>query len=327
MNILVTGCAGFIASHLCQRLLGEGHVVFGLDNFDPYYDLALKRANMTLLKDYDDFHFRECDIRDFAALRVVFEEAQPQRVVHLAARAGVRPSIEEPALYADVNVRGTINIFECARDTKTPVVSASSSSVYGNAARVPLRESDPCIEPISPYAATKRAGELLAFTYGHLHQLPIVSLRFFTVYGPRQRPDMAIAKFTKRVLDDQPITLFGDGKSARDYTFISDIVNGIVASVERTPQLGGEIFNLGNSQTVELKRLIEVIESATGKRAHIDWDSDQPGDVPLTYADISHAKKLLDYNPQVSIEDGVREVVSWLRESKLNESKANEVKS
>lgn len=315
MNILVTGCAGFIGSHLCQKLLAEGHSVYGVDNFDPYYDVTLKRANMGLLLANDNFAFQELDIRDVAALQNAFREAEPQRVVHLAARAGVRPSIEEPALYSDVNVTGTINIFECAREAKVPVVFASSSSVYGNASRVPLRESDVCVQPISPYAATKRAGELLAYTYGHLHQLPIVSLRFFTVYGPRQRPDMAIAKFTKRVLEDQTITLFGDGKSARDYTFIDDIVNGVVAAIERAPQLGGEIFNLGNSQTVELKHLIEVIESATGKTAHIEWQGDQPGDVPLTYADISHAQELLDYAPQVSIEEGIKEVVAWLREA------------
>ena len=317
MNILVTGCAGFIGSHLCERLLRDGHVVAGIDNFDPYYDLSIKRANISRLMAFDDFAFHELDIRHFASLQNLFNGFAPQRVVHLAARAGVRPSIESPALYADVNVTGTVNVFECARESKTPVVFASSSSVYGDASRVPLRESDICVRPISPYAATKRAGELMAFTYGHLHQLPIVCLRFFTVYGPRQRPDMAIAKFTKRVLEDQTITLFGDGKSARDYTFVSDTVSGVVAATERAPLLGGEIFNLGNSQTVELKRLIEVIEDATGKQARIEWQADQPGDVVLTFADISHAKQLLDYAPQTAIEDGVREVVAWLREEKL----------
>ena len=317
MNILVTGCAGFIGSHLCERLLRDGHAVAGVDNFDPYYDVSIKRANVSRLMAFDDFQFHELDIRHFTALQNLFNSFAPQRVVHLAARAGVRPSIESPSLYADVNVTGTVNVFECARQTQTPVVFASSSSVYGDTSRVPLREGDVCVQPISPYAATKRAGELMAFTYGHLHQLPIVCLRFFTVYGPRQRPDMAIAKFTKRVLEDQPITLFGDGKSARDYTFVADTVSGVVAATERAPQLGGEIFNLGNHQTVELKRLIEVIEDATGKQARIEWQADQPGDVALTFADISHAKQLLDYAPQTAIEDGVREVVAWLHEEKL----------
>ncbi len=313
MNILVTGAAGFIGSHLCQRLLSENHNVVGLDNFDPYYDLHIKRGNLVRLTQ-PNFAFHQADICDRAALQDIFAAQSFDRVVHLAARAGVRPSIEEPSLYCDVNLTGTTNIFECARKSDTPVVFASSSSVYGGSTRVPYREDDPCLGPISPYAATKRAGELMAFTFGHLFQLPIVALRFFTVYGPRQRPDMAIAKFTKRVLDNQPITLFGDGTSARDYTFVRDIVSGVVAATERTPQLGGEIINLGNSQTVELRRLIEVIEDATGKTAQIEWQADQLGDVLLTFADISRAQKLLDYAPQTKIEDGVREVVKWMRE-------------
>jgi UDP-glucuronate 4-epimerase len=313
MNILVTGAAGFIGSHLCQRLLSEDHYVVGLDNFDPYYALQIKRGNLVRLT-HPNFAFHQADICDRAALQDIFAAQSFDRVVHLAARAGVRPSIEEPSLYCDVNLTGTTNIFECARKSDTPVVFASSSSVYGGSTCVPYREDDPCLGPISPYAATKRAGELMAFTFGHLFQLPIVALRFFTVYGPRQRPDMAIALFTERVLDGKPITLFGDGTSARDYTFVRDIVSGVVSATERTPQLGGEIINLGNSQTVELRRLIEVIEDATGKTAHIEWQADQPGDVPLTFADISRAQKLLDYAPQTKIEDGVREVVRWMRE-------------
>lgn len=313
MNILVTGAAGFIGSHLCERLLSENHNVVGLDNLDPYYDLHIKRGNLARLT-YPNFAFHQADICDRAALQDIFAAQSFDRVVHLAARAGVRPSIEEPSLYCDVNLTGTTNIFECARKSDTPVIFASSSSVYGGSTRVPYREDDPCLGPISPYAATKRAAELMAFTFGHLYHLPIVALRFFTVYGPRQRPDMAIAKFTKRVLDGQPITLFGDGTSARDYTFVRDIVSGVVSATERAPQLGGEIINLGNSQTVELRRLIEVIEDATGKTAQIEWQADQPGDVPLTFADISRAQKLLDYAPQTKIEDGVREVVRWMRE-------------
>lgn len=313
MNILVTGAAGFIGSHLCERLLSENHNVVGLDNFDPYYDLHIKRGNLARLT-HPNFAFHQADICDRAALQDIFAAQSFDRVVHLAARAGVRPSIEEPSLYCDVNLTGTTNIFECARKSDTPVVFASSSSVYGGSTRVPYREDDPCLGPISPYAATKRAGELMAFTFGHLYHLPIVALRFFTVYGPRQRPDMAIAKFTKRVLDNQPITLFGDGTSARDYTFVRDIVSGVVSATERAPQLGGEIVNLGNSQTVELRRLIEVIEDATGKTAQVEWQADQPGDVPLTFADISRAQKLLGYAPQTKIEEGVRQVVRWMRE-------------
>ena len=315
MNILVTGAAGFIGSHLCERLLRDNHRVVGLDNLDSYYDVRLKHGNLARLQN-PNFAFEEADIRDRARLSEIFDANRFERVVHLAARAGVRPSIENPALYCDVNVTGTTNVFECARMTETPVVFASSSSVYGGSTRVPYREDDACLNAISPYAATKRAGELMAFTYGHLYNLPIVALRFFTVYGPRQRPDMAIALFTKRVLDSQPITLFGDGTTARDYTFVDDIVNGVVAATERAPTLGGEIFNLGNSQTVQLKQLIEVIENATGKTARIEWKPNQPGDVPLTFADISHAQKLLDYAPQTKIEDGVRQVVQWLREGK-----------
>ncbi len=313
MNILVTGAAGFIGSHLCERLLRDKHRVVGFDNLDPYYDVRLKHANLARLEN-PDFAFQIGDIRDRDALEKLFAQNSFDRVVHLAACAGVRPSIQNPALYCDVNLTGTTNIFECARQAQTPVVFASSSSVYGGSTRVPYREDDPCLNAISPYAATKRACELMASTFGHLYQLPIVALRFFTVYGPRQRPDMAISLFTHRVLESEPITLFGDGKTARDYTYIDDIVSGVVSATERAPQLGGEIFNLGNSQTIELKKLIEVIEAATGKTAHIEWQANQPGDVPLTYADISHARKLLDYVPQTSIENGVREVVKWLRE-------------
>jgi UDP-glucuronate 4-epimerase len=313
MNILVTGCAGFIGSHLCERLLRDGHTICGVDNFDNYYDLAIKESHIAALQQHDNFSLYRVDIRDTEAMAEPWERCRPDRVVHLAARAGVRPSIQQPALYSDVNVTGTTRIFELAQATSTPVVFASSSSVYGGSTRIPYREDDPVDRPISPYAATKRACELLAATYNHLYQLPLVALRFFTVYGPRQRPDMAIYKFAHAILEGRTVTLYGDGTTARDYTYIDDIVDGIVASVERAPQLGFEIFNLGNSRTVELRRLIEVIEDAAGKKANIEWQPVQPGDVTLTYADVSHAHELLGYSPQTPIEEGVRRYVQWLK--------------
>lgn len=318
MNILVTGCAGFIGSHLCERLLRDGHAVCGIDNFDPYYDVAVKQGHVAALRKHGGFSFHPVDIRDVEALNEIWRRSRPERIVHLAARAGVRPSILQPALYCDVNVTGTTRIFEAARAAGTPVVFASSSSVYGGSTRIPYHEDDPVAAPISPYAATKRAGELLATTYFHLYQVPIVSLRFFTVYGPRQRPDMAIYKFTRAILEGRTVTLYGDGATARDYTYVDDIIAGVVAAIERAPQLGREIINLGNSQTVELRRLIQIIEDAVGQKANIDWQPVQPGDVSVTYADISQARELLAYSPQTTIEQGVGRFVQWLRaEGKL----------
>jgi UDP-glucuronate 4-epimerase len=313
MKILITGAAGFIGSHLSERLLNDGHEVCGFDSFDPYYDISIKEANVARLEQYPQFNLVRGDIRDAAAIDELWRKFHPDRVMHLAARAGVRPSIAEPALYSEVNITATIHLFEAARRHGTPVVFASSSSVYGGSDRVPYAEDDPVNKPISPYAASKRAGELMAATYFHLYQIPIICLRFFTVYGPGQRPDMAIHKFAKAILTDQPITLFGDGSTARDYTYVDDIVQGIVASIERAPQLGYAIFNLGNGHTVQLLELVQLLEKATGKTAQIHWDKMQPGDVLLTSADISHAQKLLDYQPQTSIETGLRNTVEWLR--------------
>jgi len=313
MKILITGAAGFIGSHLSERLLDGGHEVCGFDNFDPYYDISIKETNVARLEQSPQFHLVRGDIRDVAAIDEVWRKFHPDRVVHLAARAGVRPSIAEPALYSEVNITSTIHLFEAARRHGTPVVFASSSSVYGGSDRVPYTEDDPVNNPISPYAASKRAGELMAAAYFHLYQIPIICLRFFTVYGPGQRPDMAIHKFAKAILTDQPITLFGDGSTARDYTYVEDIVQGIVASIERAPQLGYAIFNLGNSRTVQLLELVQLLEKATGKTAQIHWENMQPGDVLLTSADISHAQKLLDYQPRTSIETGLRNTVEWLK--------------
>jgi UDP-glucuronate 4-epimerase len=313
MKILLTGAAGFIGSHLGERLLENDHEVLALDNFDPYYDISLKEDRVARLREYSRFQLERGDIRDAALVSRLTQNFAPDRIVHLAARAGVRPSIEAPAEYCAVNVTGTANIFEAAQVGSTPVVFASSSSVYGDSATPPYSENEVADFPVSPYAATKRAGELLAFTYHHLYQLPITCLRFFTVYGPRQRPDMAIHKFSKAILNDQTITLFGDGTTARDYTFVADIVDGIIASIERAPELGYEVLNLGGGQTISLRELVEKIETIAGKKARIEWQSEQPGDVRLTSADISRAREKLGYNPQTSIDDGLRATVDWMR--------------
>ena len=313
MKILVTGGAGFIGSHLSARLLQDGHEVLAVDNFDPYYDVRLKEEHVAALSKFPAFALERGDIRNVERLQNLMQAFAPDRIVHLAARAGVRPSIESPSEYSDVNVTGSIHIFESARKAGTPVIFASSSSVYGDSTRVPYREDDVADTPVSPYAATKRAGELLAYTYHHLYQLPIICLRFFTVYGPRQRPDMAINKFAQAILKGDAITLFGDGKTARDYTFVSDIVDGIVASIERAPDLGFQILNLGGGHVIELRELVSLLEKIIGRSAEINWQGNQPGDVRLTSADISKARELLDYQPHISIENGLRATVDWLR--------------
>lgn len=317
MKILVTGAAGFIGSHLCARLLKEGNTVWGFDNFDPYYDVSIKENNVESLQSHAEFRLVRGDLRDREELQKAWDEFEPDLTVHLAACAGVRPSIVNPVLYSEVNITGSIHLFEMARRRQTPIVFASSSSVYGGSTKTPYREDDPVANPISPYAATKRAGELLAATYHHLYQIPIVCLRFFTVYGPRQRPDMAIHKFTKALLRDEPITLFGDGSTARDYTYVDDIVDGIVACVERAPQLGYEILNLGNSHVVPLLELVRLLEGITHKKADIRWQDVQPGDVTLTAADISRSKNLLGYSPKTSIEAGLTNTVNWLKNSTI----------
>lgn len=314
MKIFLTGGAGFIGSHLSERLLKEGHEVLTLDNFDPYYDIQLKERHVAQLQEYAGFTLHRSDIRDGELMHRLIGEFTPDRIVHLAARAGVRPSIESPAVYSDVNVTGTTHIFEAARQQNIPVVFASSSSVYGDSATAPYREDEAADFPVSPYAATKRAGELLAHTYHHLYGLPIVCLRFFTVYGPRQRPDMAIHKFTKAILEGRTITLFGDGSTARDYTFVADIVDGLMASIECAPNLGLAILNLGGGRTITLRELVEKIEVVTGKTAQIQWESDQPGDVKLTSADISRAQEFLGYNPGTTIDEGLKATVEWLQQ-------------
>ena len=311
-TILVTGGAGFIGSHLVERLLAQGRRVVILDNFDDFYDPEIKRRNIQGLEGNGNFKLIEGDIRDITLLNKVFDEYEITKVIHLAARAGVRASLKDPVLYEEVNVKGTLNVLEACRVHGVEnFLFASSSSVYGANGKVPFREDDEAIYPISPYAATKRAAELLCWTYHNLYEIPISILRFFTVYGPRQRPEMAIHKFTRLIDQGKPVPVYGDGTSRRDYTFITDIIDGIVSALDRPYPF--EIFNLGNSKTVELRHLISLIEEALGKRAQIKALPPQPGDVPITYASIEKAEKMLGYNPQVEIKVGIKKFVNWYK--------------
>jgi len=314
MSVLVTGGAGFIGSHLLDALAAQGRRAVCLDNFNDYYPPALKRRNIRGALATGLVELVEGDICDLELCRRVFERHGVRRVVHLAARAGVRPSIEQPLLYERVNCAGTLNLLECAREAGVEMfVFGSSSSVYGVSTRVPFREDDPVEAPISPYAASKRAGELYCHVYHRLYGLPVVCLRFFTVYGPRQRPDLAISTFAARIMRGEPIQMFGDGSSRRDYTHVSDTVAGVLAAMDSN--LPFEIINLGNSRPVALRELISLIETALGKKARIERLPDQPGDVPLTCADISKARRLLGYEPRVPIEAGIRQYVEWLEAS------------
>ncbi|MEM8836073.1 MAG: GDP-mannose 4,6-dehydratase [Planctomycetota bacterium] len=309
--VIVTGAAGFIGSHLSQRLLRAGVSVVGVDNLDPFYDASMKRENVasvekTAGESGASFAFLEADIRDAQAIGRLFEETRPKIVAHMAARAGVRPSIEQPALYASVNLEGTSVLLEAAAKNKVErFAMASSSSVYGNNGKVPFSESDPVEEPISPYAATKRACELTAHVYTSLYDLPVACLRFFTVYGPRQRPDLAISKFLSLVADGKEIPMFGDGTTSRDYTYIDDIIDGVVASILRIPDHGYRIWNLGGNQPVTLSRMIEVIGEAVGREPNIKQLPAQPGDVDRTYADLTRSNEELGYMPNIPFETGV----------------------
>ena len=310
MNVLVTGGAGFIGSHTVEALLRRGHRVTVVDDFNDFYDPSVKRRNAMVFRGQAELV--EADIRDTARLKDVFARGRFETVIHLAARAGVRPSLAQPQLYTEVNVLGTQHLLELARTFGVrKFIFASSSSVYGVNQKLPFSENDPIFKPISPYAATKLAGEGLCHVYHHLYGLDMVCLRFFTVYGPRQRPDLAICKFTRAITDGKPIELFGDGSAQRDYTYIDDILQGIMACVERT--LGFELINLGESQTTPLRDLVALIERAVGRKAVIQTLPLQPGDVPVTFADISKARRLLGYNPQVKIEDGIPRFVEWFK--------------
>ncbi|MBI2948906.1 MAG: SDR family NAD(P)-dependent oxidoreductase [Verrucomicrobia bacterium] len=313
MNFLVTGGAGFIGSHVCEHLLQDGHSVWAFDDLNDFYDPALKRRNLEEVKGSRfPFKFVQGELTDRTALAGLFASAKFDQVIHLAARAGVRPSLAEPALYQRVNVEGTVHLLEAARNHGVrKLILASSSSVYGVNAKVPFSESDPIFSPISPYAASKLACEALGHVYHHVYGMDIVMLRLFTVYGPRQRPDLAIHKFARLIRDGLPVPVFGDGATARDYTYITDTIQGILACTRL--EFGYEIFNLGESQTVKLIDLIRLLEEVLGKQARLDWQPNQPGDVPITYADISKARAVLGYRPVVKIEEGMVRFVAWFR--------------
>jgi UDP-glucuronate 4-epimerase len=316
-NILVTGGAGFIGSHLCERFLSDGIRVICLDNFDSFYDPNIKIKNVEGVKKKSPglFELVTGDIRNPEHLKGVFQENQIDFVVHLAARAGVRPSISDPLLYQDVNIRGTIVLLEaCKTHGIKNFIFASSSSVYGENQRVPFTEKDLDIQPISPYGATKRAGELLCYSYHHLYGMNIACLRIFTAYGPRQRPEMAIHKFTRLIDQGEKIPIFGDGSSRRDYTYIDDLIDGILGVIRY--HKGFEIYNLGESQTTSLKELIRLIEEALGKKANVEMLDPQPGDVSVTYADITKAKRMLKYQPGVKMNEGIKRFVEWYKKSK-----------
>jgi len=315
-NILITGGAGFIGSHLVDHLLAEGGWrITVVDNFNDFYDPAIKRENLSARLANTNFKVVEADIRNQETLSQVFSDANFDCLVHLAARAGVRPSLKEPRLYVETNVNGTLNLLELARAHGVKqFVFGSSSSVYGSNAKVPFSEDDPIFNPISPYAATKAAGELLCHSYAHLYDMRIVCLRFFTVYGARQRPDLAIHKFAKLISAGWPIPVFGDGTTRRDYTYIDDIIAGVRAAMDYH-QSKYEVINLGESRTVELRELIGLLEQELGRQAEIDRQPLQPGDVPQTFADISKARRLLGYDPQTRIEKGIEKFVEWFKES------------
>ena len=321
-RVLVTGAAGFIGSHLVEALAARGDEVVGIDNFDPFYDRAIKEQNLAAARANAGFRMVEGDLRDRADVIAVFGEGEFDAVVHLAAKAGVRPSLADPAGYYETNLIGTSNLLEAMRDAGcTRLVFASSSSVYGNNRKVPFHEDDRVDAPISPYAATKKAGEELCHVYHAVHGFSILALRFFTAYGPRQRPEMAIHAFTRRLFAGEPIPVFGDGSMERDFTYIDDVVDGVVSAMEHV--VGTETFdilNLGESEPIRLSRLVAALERATGREAVIDRRPVPPGDVDRTFADVSRARRLLGYEPGVGIDEGLRRFVEWYRRAMLEQS-------
>jgi len=313
MRILVTGGAGFIGSHLAEKLLAAGHDVVILDDFNDFYDPQIKHANIAgFAREVTLYHL---DLRDSESVRSLFHREKVNAIAHLAARAGVRPSIQQPRLYYDTNVTGTLHLLEAARVTGVDrFVFASSSSVYGASKTVPFPEDEHLSQTFSPYAATKVAGEFLCSTYSHLYNLRVLALRYFTVYGPRQRPDLAIHQFTRRIYAGQPIDQFGDGTTRRDYTYIDDVIQGTMAALQYDgPRF--DIFNLGESETIQLKDLIVAIENALGKKAKVNQLPEQPGDMPLTCADISKARKLLGYKPTTRFSEGLPRFIDWFLHS------------
>ncbi|WP_435011856.1 NAD-dependent epimerase/dehydratase family protein (plasmid) [Tundrisphaera lichenicola] len=313
MKILVTGAAGFIGSTLVDRLLYRGDEIIGVDNFDPFYPESQKRLNLAQAVANTRFRLDEFDILDSRRVGELVLQAQPDAIVHLAARAGVRPSLEFPAAYASTNIVGTTNLLEAARrlDPQPRFVYASSSSVYGDRPDAPFRESDPVDHPISPYAASKKACELMAHSFHHVYGLSVTGLRFFTAYGPRNRPDLAIAKFARMIDRGEPVPMFGDGTTRRDYTFVQDIADGVIRAVDRCD--GHHIYNLGHSEPIELRAMIETLGEALGKSPTIRRMPEQPGDVRLTCADISLASRELKYSPTTSFRDGLGQFARWYR--------------
>ncbi len=310
MNILVTGAAGFIGSHVCENFIKQNNTVVGIDNFDPFYSRKIKNLNLEQLLLNNKFRFYETDIQNKEALNSIFSSNKIDMVIHLAAKAGVRPSIDSISEYYEVNVNGTVNLLESMRNNGvSKMLFASSSSIYGNNVKVPFSENDPVDHPISPYASTKKSGELLCHVYCHLYNFDITCLRFFTVFGPRQRPDLAIHKFTKLIDEGIPLPFYGDGTTSRDYTYIDDIVNGISCALKTID--GYRIYNLGESRVINLKNLVETIEKLLGKKAVLKLLPLQPGDVKTTYADISKARKEIGYAPKFDIESGIREFINW----------------
>jgi UDP-glucuronate 4-epimerase len=317
MRILVTGGAGFIGSHLCERLLREGHDVSILDDLNDFYDPAIKRANLALIRAVGPPEFHQEDIRNAVAVERVFSAHKPEAVFHLAARAGVRPSLENPLLYEETNVRGTMLLLDAAtRHGVRKFLFASSSSIYGVGNHVPFSEDDHVNLPVSPYGATKIAAEKMCFTWSHLYSLSVICLRFFTVYGPRLRPDLAIHKFTRLIEAGRPLPFFGEGSSGRDYTYIDDIIEGLMAALRY--DCGYAVFNLGNSHPVRLTELVQTLEARLGKTAILDRQPDQPGDVPITYADISKAARLLGFRPRTPFEAGILKFIEWYRQQPAN---------
>lgn len=311
-NILITGAAGFIGSHLVERLINDNNIIV-VDDFNDFYNPEIKRQNVSNFLKKDNFRLYEFDIAEFDAFEKVFKENKIDKIVHLAARAGVRPSLIDPLLYTRTNITGTVNLFELARRYNVPhFVFGSSSSVYGVSDQVPFSENFDVTKPISPYAATKLAGEAIAHTYAHLYDMRVVCLRFFTVYGARQRPDLAIHKFTRLIDEGKSIPVFGDGSTKRDYTYVDDIMQGVIAALNYDKE-DYDIFNLGESRSIELSYLIQLIEENLGKKAIIERKPLQPGDVPITFADISKAKEKLNYQPTTDIVDGIKEFVKWYK--------------
>jgi UDP-glucuronate 4-epimerase len=317
-RVLLTGGAGFIGSHLAEALIRRGVELTIVDNLDPFYSRSRKKANLQEIERTGKFRFVQQDIQIVKGMKELLADVRPEAIIQLAARAGVRPSIEQPLLYERVNIGGTVNLLELSRQFEVgKFIFGSSSSVYGMTSKTPFSEAQTGLRPVSPYGATKLAGEVLGYTYAHLYGFPVICLRFFTVYGPRQRPDLAIHKFTALIEAGKPVPIFGDGTAGRDFTYVDDIVSGVLAALEyEPPKEAGvpfEVFNLGNSHPVTVSELVRLLEETTGRKALIQHKPMQPGDVLITWADISKSSRLLGYQPATRLEEGLKKFVAWYR--------------